>query len=157
MLCASNNRSRVLNVAIMSKSLRAALLSGLVFPGLGQIILKHYKRGVVLMLTVLASLSVVVVKAIKQALTILDQIQSGDVVISMSTILNAAHQASTTSDDFIINLVLLFIVFCWIIGIIDAYRIGKQMDAKGNSLRSLLHSNGNYSHNKRMDSDKQKG
>jgi len=66
-----------MNMAIMSKSLRAALLSGLVFPGLGQIVLEHYKRGVVLMLTVLACLSVVVVKAVQQALTILDRIQSG--------------------------------------------------------------------------------
>jgi hypothetical protein len=113
-------------MAIMSKSLRAALLSGLVFPGLGQIVLKHYKRGVVLMLTVLVCLSVVVVKAVQQALTILDRIQSGDGIVSMSKILTAAHQASGISDDYIINLVLLFIVLCWSIGIVDAYRIGKK-------------------------------
>jgi len=43
----------------------------------------------------------------------------------MSKILTAAHQASGTSDDYIINLVVLFIVLCWSIGIVDAYRIGK--------------------------------
>jgi hypothetical protein len=112
----------------MSKALKGALLSGLVFPGFGQVILKHYKRGVILMLTVLASLSVVVAKAVQQALAILDQIKSEGGVISMSTISKAANQASTTSDSRMINLVLVFIVLCWIIGIVDAYRIGKRGD-----------------------------
>ena len=127
----------------MSKSLKAALLSGLVFPGLGQIVLKHFTRGIVLMLTVLACLSVVAVKAVQQALTILEQIQSGDGTVSISTILTAVHQASTTSDDYIINLVLLFMVLCWGIGIVDAYRIGKKLDAKGSSQGALSHSSGN--------------
>jgi len=127
----------------MSKSLRAALLSGLVFPGLGQIVLKHYTRGIVLMLTVLACLSVVAVKAVQQALAILEQIQSGDGTVSISTILTAAHQASTTSDDSIINLVLLFMVLCWGVGIVDAYRIGKKMDAKESSPGPVSHSSGN--------------
>ena len=113
-------------MAIMSKSLRAALLSGLVFPGLGQIVLKHYKRGIVLMLTVLACLSVVVVKSAQHAFTILHRIQSGDGVVSMNKILTAAHQVSSTSDDYLINVALLLMVLCWSIGIIDAYRIGKK-------------------------------
>jgi len=44
----------------------------------------------------------------------------------MSKILTAAHQASGTSGDYIINLVFLFMVLCWGIGIVDAYRIGKK-------------------------------
>ena len=39
----------------MKNSLKGALLSGLVFPGLGQVVLKHYKRGFALMLTVSVS------------------------------------------------------------------------------------------------------
>ena len=102
----------------MSNSLRAALLSGLVFPGLGQIILKHYRRGVVLMLTVLACLSAVIVKAVQQGLAILNQIQSDGGEISMGTISNAAQQVSITSYGSMINIVLLVIVSFWIIGIL---------------------------------------
>jgi hypothetical protein len=127
----------------MSNALKGALLSGLVFPGFGQVILKHYKRGVVLMLTALASLSVVVVKAAQRALAVLDQIKSEGGVINMSTISKVADQASTTSDSRMINLVLLFIVLCWIIGIVDAYRVGKKKDTEGQSPLHLSDSRGN--------------
>ncbi len=117
----------------MNNSLKGAFLSGLIFPGLGQVILKHYKRGAVLMLTVLVSLSVIVMKAVQQAFSILEKIESEGEAISMSTISNAATQASTTSRSLIFNLVLLLIIFCWIIGVVDAYRIGKKKDIEEGS------------------------
>ncbi|GAH68309.1 unnamed protein product, partial [marine sediment metagenome] len=97
----------------------------------------------VLMLVVLAFVSVVVVKAVQQALAILDQIQSDGGAISMSAISNAAHQASAASDSHLISFSLLFIVLCWIFGIVDAYRIGKRRDAEANSAVSVSHSDGN--------------
>jgi hypothetical protein len=117
----------------MNNSLKGALLSGVVFPGLGQIILKHYKRGIALMLTVLASLLVIVVKAVQQALTILEKINSEGGTINMSTISNIATQASTTFDSLIFNFVLLLMIFCWVIGVVDAYRIGKKKDLEEQS------------------------
>jgi hypothetical protein len=112
----------------MNNSLKGALLSGLVFPGLGQVILKHYKRGIAFMLAVLAGLSVIVVKASQQALAIVEKIQSEGGAIDMNTISKAATQASTTSESFVFNLVLLLIIVCWIIGVVDAYRIGRKKD-----------------------------
>lgn len=117
----------------MNNSLKGAFLSGVVFPGLGQIILKHYKRGIALMLTVLASLLVIVVKAVQQALTILEKINSEGGTINMSTISNIATQASTTFDSLIFNFVLLLMIFCWVIGVVDAYRIGKKKDLEEQS------------------------
>ena len=35
----------------MNNALKGAFLSGLIFPGLGQVVQKHYKRGVLIMLT----------------------------------------------------------------------------------------------------------
>ncbi len=112
----------------MNNSLKGAFLSGLVFPGLGQVVLKHYKRGIVIMLTVLAGMSVVVAKAIQHALAILEKIESEGEAISMSAISNAATQASTTSGNLIFNLILLLVILCWIIGVVDSYRIGKKKD-----------------------------
>jgi len=117
----------------MNNSLKGALLSGVVFPGLGQIILKHYKRGIALMLTVLASLLVIVVKAVQQALTILEKINLEGGAINMSTISNIATQASTTFDSLIFNFVLLLMIFCWVIGVVDAYIIGKKKDLEEQS------------------------
>ena len=112
----------------MKNSLKGALLSGLVFPGLGQIVLKHYKRGFALILTVLISLVAVVAKASQQAVAIIEKIQSEGGVIDMRTISNSATQASTTSASLIINLLLLLIMVCWVIGAVDAYRIGRKKD-----------------------------
>jgi hypothetical protein len=117
----------------MKNSLKGSLLSGLVFPGLGQVILKHYKRGISLMLTVSAGLLVIIVKAVQQAVTILEKIESGGGAIDMSTVSKAATQASTTSDSLIFNLVLLLIIFCWIFSVVDAYRIGKKKDLEEQS------------------------
>ncbi|MBL7207645.1 MAG: hypothetical protein ISS67_03880, partial [Desulfobacterales bacterium] len=112
----------------MNNSLKGALLSGLAFPGLGRVILKHYKRGIALMLTVSAGLLVIIVKAVQQAVTIPEKIKSGGGAIDMNAVSKAATQASTTSDSLIFNLVLLLIIFCWIFSIVDAYRIGKKKD-----------------------------
>jgi hypothetical protein len=85
------------------------------------------------MLTVLASLLVIVVKAVQQALTILEKINSEGGTINMSTISNIATQASTTFDSLIFNFVLLLMIFCWVIGVVDAYRIGKKKDLEEQS------------------------
>ena len=118
---------------MMNNSLKGALLSGLVFPGLGQIILKHYQRGIALMVTVLVSLLVIVVKAIQQAFIILEKIELEGGPIDISTISKAATQASTTSDNFIFNFVTTLIIICWILGVVDAYRTGKKKDKEEHS------------------------
>ncbi len=127
----------------MNNSLKGALLSGLIFPGLGQVVLKHYKRGAVIMLTVLFSLSVIVVKAVQHALAILEKIESAGGAISMSTISNAATQASTTSGSLTFNLLLLLVILCWIIAVVDAYRIGKKKDIEEGSTSQTSNGNDN--------------
>lgn len=112
----------------MNNSLKGAFLSGLVFPGLGQVVLKHYKRGAVLMLTVSAGLLVILVIAVQQAFAVLEKLELEGGEINMSEISNAATQAYSTSESFIFNLVLLLMIFCWVIGVVDAYRIGRKKD-----------------------------
>jgi hypothetical protein len=114
----------------MNNSLKGALLSGLIFPGLGQVALKHYKRGGVIILAVIVSMAVVVVKAAQYALTILEKIELEGGKISMNTILDAASQASANSGSLTINLLFVLISICWIVGTVDAYRIGRNKDIK---------------------------
>jgi len=117
----------------MNHSVKAAFLSGAVFPGLGQVVLKHYVSGIALMLVVSASLVVIVKKALEQALAILEKIQWEGGTIDMTTISNAATQASTSSDSRTFNFLLFLIGSCWLIGIVDAYRIGKKKDLEEQS------------------------
>ena len=110
----------------MNRSLKGALLSGLVFPGLGQLVLKHYKRGIALMLTAFVSLLIMVVKVGQQAFSLLEKIESEGDEMNPSTILNTTSGASTTSDSLTYYIVLFLLIFCWIVGVVDAYRIGKK-------------------------------
>jgi len=83
------------------------------------------------MLTVSASLLVILIKAVQQAFAILEKIESEGGVIDMSTISKAATQASTSFGSLIFKIALLLIILCWIIGVVDAYVIGKKMDVGG--------------------------
>ena len=125
----------------MNNSLRGAFWSGLVFPGLGQVVLKHYRRGAVIMLTVLAGLSVIVVQAVQKAFIILEKIASEGGTIDMDMILDAALQTSTNSDSLIFSFAVLLITFCWLIGIVDAYKIGKTKDLGEDSTNQLSNNN----------------
>jgi len=127
----------------MNNSLKGAFLSGLIFPGLGQVVLKHYKRGAVIMLTVMVSLSVIVIEAVQKAFTFLEKIESEGGTIDMNTISNAATQASTFSGNLIFSFALLLIIFCWIIGVVDAFRIGKKKDIEQQSTNQVSNSKGN--------------
>ena len=122
----------------MNYSLKGALLSGLVFPGLGQVVLKHYKRGIAWMLAVVAGLLVVVSEATEQALTILEKVESQGGAIDMKTISNAATQASTPSDSIVFNGALFLIIICWIGAVVDAYRIGRTKDLRQQSADQVL-------------------
>jgi len=115
----------------MKNSMKGALLSGLVFPGLGQIALKRYWRGFALILAAMAGLYIMIVTAVQQAYAILDSIEAEGGMPDSDTISQAAAQAAAASDSPMITAVSWLILVCWIVGIIDAWRIGKQMDLEG--------------------------
>jgi len=115
----------------MKNSMKGALLSGLVFPGLGQIALKHYWRGFALVLAVMAGLYIMIVTAVQQAYVILDTIEAEGGMPDSNTISQAAAQAAAASDSPMITAVSVLILVCWIVAIIDAWRIGKQKDLEG--------------------------
>lgn len=103
-------------------------MSGLVFPGYGQFVLKHYIRGIALMLLGSACLVVIGMKVLQQTFIVLEKIEYGGGAIDMSEILNAVNLVDTTSGDSVYRFASLLLLFCWIIGIIDAYRIGRKTD-----------------------------
>ncbi len=114
----------------MKKSLKAALFSGLVMPGVGQIILKNYKKGILFISTTLICLSYIMVEATKQATLIVDKIVSGEIEMTESAITAAITNASQGAGKPIYTIVITIITACWIISTIDAFISGKKIDEK---------------------------
>ena len=108
----------------MKRSSKAALLSGLVFPGIGHIVLKQYLRGSILILFALGALSVIVTRIFQRALTLVDRINSGDIPVDTGAITEMVSNSTSGADSFIENIAVVVLVACWLIGIIDSYRLG---------------------------------
>lgn len=108
----------------MKRSTKAALLSGLVFPGTGHVFLKHYLRGSLLILSALVAFSVALRGIFQRALTIVDQIESGAIPLETGAIAEVVSNASAGADSFAEGTAVLVLGACWLIGIVDSYRLG---------------------------------
>ena len=115
----------------MKVSSKAALLSAFAFPGVGQLYLKVYWRGLVIMLISFVGLGYLIWSATVSALQPLDEViikmQSGTMnvqeisgIVGSKTLITAPYH----------DAVLYFIACLWIFAIIDAYIIGKQIETK---------------------------
>ena len=108
-------------------STKAALLSGLVFPGLGHLYLRRYWRGVLLAAGAAAVCYFLVSIAVSSAVDIAGKIEGGDVPLNaeaISAMVSKASQRNERSTD-IATVVLLAL---WAIGIVDSYREGRARD-----------------------------
>ena len=112
----------------MKKSTQAALLSALVFPGVGHLFLKKYISGLVLFGVSGAGLWYLLTKAVEKTLFIVEKIQVGDVPPDVAAILDLVAKQSTASEAQIANLATAVLAVCWLISILDSYRVGLGQD-----------------------------
>jgi len=108
----------------MTRSTKAALLSGLIFPGIGHMVLKQYLRGSVLMILALIASSVIVTVVIQRALTIVDRINSGEILVDTGAIAEMVSNSANGADSLVVNISVIVLGACWLIGIIDSHRLG---------------------------------
>ncbi len=118
----------------MNNAMKSVLLSALVFPGLGQIALKRYQRGVAFVLATLVGLVLVVATATREVARILAAIESEGGVIDQDAMSRAIAEATSWSGNLAFNLFLIAIALSWISAAVDAYRIGKQQDLRESGL-----------------------
>jgi len=113
----------------MKVSYKAALLSAFVFPGVGQIYLKRYWRGLVIIFFVFIGLGYLIWSATVSVLHRLDdamvKVQGGTANLQELSDIVGSNMLNT---DPYYNAVFYVIVCIWIFAIIDAYRIGKQKE-----------------------------
>jgi len=110
----------------MTRSAKAALLSGLVFPGLGHLVLKHYFRGAVLIVLAVIAISIVVNAAVKQALFVVERISGGEITADVGEITQMIANSTAGGQESILNIAILVFAGCWVFGIVDSCRLGKK-------------------------------
>ena len=110
----------------MKKEIKAALLSALVCPGVGQIYLRRYLRGLAMILVVLGGVGFMVMTTTMRALEHLETIQRAGTA-DVAALANLAAASSAQSGSPYETLIWLAIACCWLISVLDAYRTGKAM------------------------------
>ena len=115
----------------MSKSVKAFLLSALVFPGSGHFFLKKLIPGAILAIISIVCLCLIMVAAVEVAQEISTKIQTGEIPLDVSKITEALSKQQTDSAD-LVNVATYLFGICWIIGIIDSFRIGRLQDKADN-------------------------
>lgn len=112
----------------MKKSTKASLLSALVFPGMGQLFLKRYLSAIALIGASGAVLYLLMNKAITQSMDIIEQIQSGQASLELSSISNLLAEQSGNSST-LLTMAPNLLLGLWLIGIIHAYLVGRKQDS----------------------------
>ena len=110
----------------MSKSTKAALFSGLVFPGAGHIYLKSYPKAISLAALTIASIFIYITEAIEQSQKVMQEIEASGKVYSVEEITVLTSNMLAQTDTFLLTIASMVFISCWVFGVIDSYRLGKK-------------------------------
>jgi hypothetical protein len=114
----------------MSNTLKGILMSALIFPGAGQIILARYGRGSLFFVSAFISGMICVVAIVRKAVEILQQLAAQGEAITLPKIMTTAAEASTTGSTLFLKASFFIFFLCWLFAVVDAWRIGKELDEK---------------------------
>lgn len=112
----------------MRKTIKAVLLSALVLPGTGHFALKRYQRGLIFFVPALLSLALIVYYILSESFAIAEQIAQNQVPLDAAGISQMIMSHQTEPALFGATIATWVFTACWIIGTIDAYRLGRQAD-----------------------------
>jgi len=110
------------------KSTTAVLLSALVFPGVGHIYLGKYRTGIALAGVALVATAYFFSMAAERALRISDAIQSGTVPLDIEAVTRMVSEQPGDANVQLLNIAMAAFSICWLIGVVDAYRLGRLRD-----------------------------
>lgn len=111
----------------MKKATRAVLQSALVFPGAGHIGLDYYLRGSMLMLASLSAAFVIVKSVIHRATSLLQELNNG-ASIDPGSFTDRVMSTAGGSGGLAEKSAVSVLVLCWLIGLVDSYRLGVAAD-----------------------------
>lgn len=111
----------------LQRSVKAALLSMLVFPGVGHLYLKRYIPGLLLSIGAATATVFILTSAVQTALEVVQMIQDGTVPPEAGSITVLVSQRSH-ADENSTNIAMIALFALWVIGILDAFRVGRTLE-----------------------------
>ena len=112
---------------VVKKSTKAALLSGLIFPGVGHLYLNRYLSGILLLVGATAAVYFFMSSAVHAALEVAENIQNGGVSLDTESIKLAISSQSGSAERGM-NAATIVLIVLWLIGIVDSYRVGRKRE-----------------------------
>ena len=110
----------------MNQSTKAALLSALIFPGVGQISVGYKKRGWSVIGLSAVILFLIIREIMQRAYSVIAEMQKTGTVINIEEISRTTSDLVNFSDNVFLNTMLILFIMGWVVSIIDAYRLGKK-------------------------------
>ena len=115
----------------MSRSLKAALLSAFVFPGSGHFLLKKPVHGSLLAGVSIMCLWALLSIALDKAQEISFKLQSGEIPFDIGRITEEVSKQIATGATQTADIATYLLLICWLLGIIDSYRVGRLQEKAG--------------------------
>lgn len=112
----------------MNQSIKAALLSAFLFPGVGHYFLKKYIHGTFYFGTALGALYIVISWTVERALHLTDKIQHGEIRLDSLSITEFVSKQTTGGEAQLVNIASAILLITWVMGTVDSYRVGRILD-----------------------------
>ena len=106
----------------MKNSTRGALWSALVFPGSGQILLKHWQRAIPFALFNAFCIIFLIVSIFRGTWNCMEEKALQGIDITLPTMLSAAFTSLAGAKNYIFPLMFI----CWVLSVIDAWMLGRR-------------------------------
>jgi len=114
----------------MNSPTKAALFNALLFPGWGQLYLKKYKKGILIIIAIVVGISSILWSVVQTTINILKIAPFKKGTVTLIAVVQLAINAIKALNLFHLYLILFFMILLWIFSIIDAYISGKKEMAK---------------------------
>jgi TM2 domain-containing membrane protein YozV len=110
--------------SFMNRSVAAALLSGLAFPGVGQVYLGYRWRGLAIVAVTLAATGYFASQALGPVLALANEVLDGTLALDPVAITLRLEQQK--ADNPWNNVAAVVMIVCWIGATVDAWLLGKR-------------------------------
>jgi TM2 domain-containing membrane protein YozV len=118
----------------MNLAIKGAYFNALLFPGWGQIYLKKYAKGILIIIAISAGIISILWSVAQSTINILKIAPIKKGTVTLVVIVQLAIDAIKSLNMFYLSLILFSMILLWILSIIDAYAIGKEEMAKASTL-----------------------
>jgi TM2 domain-containing membrane protein YozV len=117
----------------MNLAIKGALFNALIFPGWGQIYLKKYTKGILIIIAMSTGVISILWSVAQATINILKIAPIKKGTVTFVDIVQLAIDAVKALNLFYLYLIFSPMILLWIFSIIDAYMIGKKEMAKINT------------------------